>query len=100
MDTYIGLLVQVFEEVLGSGCLRSAGFTHKKNRVLDFNHLLQDPGGAGGIHCVNWKTEESGCHRNAKHLGTGQCTQSPMHPRRGSWYWRGGSVGKSLSLES
>lgn len=52
-NTYIGLLTQILKEVLGSGCLRSARFTHEKHGVLDFNHLLQYPGGAGRIYCVN-----------------------------------------------
>lgn len=52
-NTYVGLLAQILKEVLGSGCLRSARFTHEKNWVFDFNHLLQYPGGASRIYCVN-----------------------------------------------
>lgn len=51
--TYISLFAQIFEEVLGGGCLRGARFTDQNDGLFNLNHLLQHPGGAGRIHRVN-----------------------------------------------
>jgi hypothetical protein len=50
MLTYAGLSIQTSEEVLGRGRLRSPGFTDEENRLLNFHHLFQYPGGAGRVH--------------------------------------------------
>lgn len=51
--TYVDLFIQIFEEVLGSGCLGGARFTDQKNRLLDLDHLFQHPRSARCIHCMN-----------------------------------------------
>lgn len=55
--THVTVLVQVFEEVLGSGRLRGARLTNQNNGLLNLNHPLQHPGGAGCVHCVNCGTD-------------------------------------------
>lgn len=51
--TYGDVFIQIFEEVLGGGCLGGARFTDQENRLPDLDHFFQHPGSTCRIHRMN-----------------------------------------------